>query len=90
VALYPNVASFADNRFDRCDLLQRNVIHHRTGKASGIKNVGDVEHHDRPAIVARLLHELPRSCEVVLHHRLGTDRRGVRATACKYFTDVFI
>jgi hypothetical protein len=38
VALYPNVASFADNRFDCCDLLQRNVIHHGTGKASGISS----------------------------------------------------
>jgi hypothetical protein len=38
VALYTNVASFADNRFDCCDLLQRNVIHHGTGKASGISS----------------------------------------------------
>ena len=43
-----------------------------------------MEHHDRPAVVARLLHELPRSCEVVLHDRLGTDRRRVRAAAGKY------
>ncbi len=34
------------------------------------RNVGDVEHHDRPTTVARLLPELPRSCEVVLHDRL--------------------
>jgi hypothetical protein len=38
VVLYPNVASFADNRFDCCDLLQRSVIHHWTGKASGISS----------------------------------------------------
>ncbi len=38
MVLYPNVASFADNRFDCCDLLQRNVIHHGTGKASGISS----------------------------------------------------
>jgi hypothetical protein len=38
VALYPNVASFTDNRFDCCDLLQRNVIHHGTGKASGMSS----------------------------------------------------
>jgi hypothetical protein len=38
VVLYPNVASFADNRFDCCDLLQRNGIHHGTGKASGISS----------------------------------------------------
>jgi hypothetical protein len=38
VALYPNVAPFADNRVDGCDLLQRNVIHHGTGKASGISS----------------------------------------------------
>ena len=38
MALYPDVASFADNRFDCCDLLQRNVIHHGTGKASGISS----------------------------------------------------
>ncbi len=34
VALYPDVAPFADNRFDRCHLLQRSVIHHGTGKAT--------------------------------------------------------
>ena len=25
-----------------------------------IRNVGDVEQHDRPAVIARLLHKLPR------------------------------
>jgi len=34
--LYPDVAPFADNRLDCCDLLQRNVIHHGAGKPSGI------------------------------------------------------
>jgi hypothetical protein len=38
VALYPDVAPFADNRFDCRDLLQRNVIYHGTGKASGISS----------------------------------------------------
>jgi hypothetical protein len=38
VALYPDGAPFADNRFDCCDLLQRSVIHHGTGKASGISS----------------------------------------------------
>ena len=28
MALYPDVAPFADNSFDCCDLLQRSVIHH--------------------------------------------------------------
>jgi hypothetical protein len=37
VALHTDVAPFADNRFDCCDLLQRNVIYHGTGKASGIR-----------------------------------------------------
>src|SRR5262249_37830889 len=48
------------------------------------RNVGDVEHHDRLAIVARLLHKLPRPCEVVLYDWLGTDIRRVRAAAGKY------
>jgi hypothetical protein len=34
VALYPDVAPFADNRFDCGHLLQRSVIHHGTGKAT--------------------------------------------------------
>ena len=38
MVLYPDVAPFADNRFDCCDLLQRSVIHHATGKASGISS----------------------------------------------------
>jgi hypothetical protein len=38
VVPYPDVAPFADNRFDCCDLLQRNVIHRRTLKASGISS----------------------------------------------------
>src|SRR5262249_9174693 len=48
------------------------------------RNVGDVEHHDRIAIVARLFHELPRSREVVPHNRLGTGTCGVRTAATKY------
>jgi hypothetical protein len=32
------VDPFADNRLDCFDLLQRNVIHHETGKASGISS----------------------------------------------------
>src|SRR5215813_13722138 len=43
-----------------------------------------MEHDDRMAIVARLLHELPRSCEVVLDDRLGTDPRCVGSAAGKY------
>jgi ATP-dependent DNA ligase len=31
------VASFADNRFDRCDLLQRNVIHHGKSFPRGMR-----------------------------------------------------
>ena len=38
MALYPDVAPFADNRFDCRDLLQRNVIYHGTGRASGISS----------------------------------------------------
>ncbi len=38
MVLYPDVVLFADNRFDCCDLLQRSVIHHGTGKASGISS----------------------------------------------------
>jgi hypothetical protein len=34
----PDVAPFAGSSFDCCDLLQRNVIHHGTGKASGISS----------------------------------------------------
>src|SRR5262245_17952061 len=48
------------------------------------RNVGDMKHHDRLAIVARILHELPRSCEVVLHDWFGTYTRGIRAAAGKY------
>ena len=36
MVLHPDVAPFADNRFDCCDLLQRGVIHDETDKASGI------------------------------------------------------
>jgi len=38
VAPYPDVAPFAGSSFDCCDLLQRNVIYHGTGKASGISS----------------------------------------------------
>ena len=38
MALYPDVAPFAGSSFDCCDLFQRNVIHHGTGKASGISS----------------------------------------------------
>jgi hypothetical protein len=34
VVLYPDVAAFADNRFDCCHLLQRSVIHYGACKAS--------------------------------------------------------
>ena len=43
-----------------------------------------MENYDRLAIVARLLHKLPRSCEVVLDDRLGTDPRRVGAATGKY------
>jgi hypothetical protein len=36
VVLCPDLAPCMDSRFDCRDLLQRNVIHHGTGKASGI------------------------------------------------------
>ena len=38
MAPYPDVAPFAGSSFDCCDLLQRYVIHHGTGKASGISS----------------------------------------------------
>ena len=38
MAPYPDVAPFAGSSFDCCDLLQRNVIYHGTGKASGISS----------------------------------------------------
>src|SRR5262249_22945810 len=47
-------------------------------------SVGDLKHHDRPSVIARLRYELPRLCEVVLHHRRGTNPRHVRAAAGKY------
>jgi len=31
------VAPFGDNRFDCCDLLQRNLIHHETIEAAAVK-----------------------------------------------------
>jgi len=33
VAVYPDVASLANNRFDCCNLLQRSIIYHEAGKA---------------------------------------------------------
>jgi hypothetical protein len=36
VVLHPDVAPFADNRFNCCALLQRNIINDGTDKASGI------------------------------------------------------
>src|SRR5262249_31744806 len=48
------------------------------------RDIGDLNHHDRPAIVTRLLHELPRSCEVMLHNRLGANPRRIRAATGKY------
>jgi hypothetical protein len=36
VVLYPDVVPFAVYRFDCCDLLQRSLIRHGTGKASGM------------------------------------------------------
>jgi hypothetical protein len=38
VAPYPDVALFAGSSFDCCNLLQRNVIYHGTGKSSGISS----------------------------------------------------
>jgi hypothetical protein len=38
VVLCPDVVPFIDHRFDCCDLLQRNVIHHGAGKPSGIRS----------------------------------------------------
>ena len=38
MAPYPDVAPFAGSSFDCCDLLQRNVIYHETGKALGISS----------------------------------------------------
>ena len=36
MVLFPDVVPLIDRRFDCCDLLQRNVIHHGAGKPSGI------------------------------------------------------
>jgi hypothetical protein len=36
VVLFPDVVPLIDRRFDCCDLLQRNVVHHGAGKPSGI------------------------------------------------------
>jgi hypothetical protein len=47
VALSPDMAPFADNRFDCCDLLQRSVIYHGTGKAS---TKGDAIVSNRPSV----------------------------------------
>src|SRR5262249_60077815 len=44
-------------------------------------DVGDVQDHDRPTIVARLLHELPRAVEVWFRERIRAGVRGVGATA---------
>jgi hypothetical protein len=43
VALSPDMAPFADNQFDCCDLLQRSVIYHGTGKVTAM-----IEDHDDP------------------------------------------
>jgi hypothetical protein len=47
VALSPDMAAFADNWFDCCDLLQRSVIYHGKGKAL-IK--GDAIVSNRPSV----------------------------------------
>jgi hypothetical protein len=47
VALSPNMAPFADNWFDCCDLLQRSVIYHGSGKAI---TKGDAIVSNRPSV----------------------------------------
>jgi hypothetical protein len=47
VALCPDVVSHIDGRFDCCDLLQRNVVHHGTErKASSAVNLS-IQGNDR-------------------------------------------
>ena len=45
MVLFPDVVPLIDRRFDCCDLLQRNVVHHGAGKPSGINM--DKLHFDR-------------------------------------------
>jgi hypothetical protein len=47
VALSPNMAPFADNWFDCCNLLQRSVIYHGSGKAL---TKGDAIVSNRPSV----------------------------------------
>ena len=39
--------------------------------------VSDLDHHNRAVVVTRLLYELPRSVDIVLHERLGAGDRCV-------------
>jgi hypothetical protein len=45
------------------------------------REVSDANHYDRPAVIAGLLHELPRPVQVVIHHRLGSNLRHVGSAA---------
>ena len=61
MALYPDVAPFADNRFDCCDLLQRSVIHHGTGRATA--TIEDQETRQCDERMWNLAHRLAQSGE---------------------------
>src|SRR5262249_1881760 len=48
------------------------------------RDIGDLDHHDWPAIVPGFLHELARSREVMLHDRLSPNPSRIRAATGKY------
>jgi hypothetical protein len=51
VALSPDMAPFADNQFDCCDLLQRSVIYHGPGKVLRYDvTKGDAIVSNRPSV----------------------------------------
>jgi hypothetical protein len=60
------VASFADNRFDRCDLLQRNVIHHGKSFPRGMRFS---EHLDGDGETI-----FKHACKMGLEHRVKATR----------------
>jgi hypothetical protein len=70
VVLYPNVAPFADNRFDSCDLLQRNVIHHETIKAAAV--IGTPTRVPAPWLMAAALIPLLARASQIWEARLAT------------------
>ena len=59
MALCPDVAPFADDRFDRCDLLQRGGIHH--GTASAAVRPSMTQAQERDECMWELAYQLARS-----------------------------